>query len=152
MASWQKIIDEITSVIDGLTSVQEVHDFDKSHFRGFPAVVVVPSENDSDFQATRERERVFAFSTRVFLEMTSDAQSGEGLDETDRIMRAVVDDIVNEFDKPANARLSGNANTTASTVLFIEPVPSQWGWDSARGLRFAEIILRVHVYTDTNQL
>jgi len=145
--SWVNIQPEIISVLEGLTKIQEVHNYEKSQFRGYPAITVVPSENESDFEATQERQRVYAFRIRAYVESGSDAHeaTGEGTKEADRILRAVMDDIVNEFDKPANARLNGQ-------VLFIEPVPSIWEYDSDRGLRYAEIILKTHTYLDTNTI
>lgn len=154
MAGFTTVSNELVSILEGISALQEVHNYEKSAFRGYPAVTVVPSENESDFEATQERQRVLAFRLRFYVEVISDRQevTGEGLKEADRIMRTVLDDVIDEFDKPANARLSGNADTAAKKVLYVEPVPSSWEYDSDRKMRMAEILLRVHVYVATYSL
>lgn len=154
MANWQSIQSEIVTVLQGISNIQEVHNYEKSSFRGFPACTVTPSDKESDFEATQERERVYAYRVRLYMEFGSDQHpvTGEGTKEADRILRDTVDAVVDEFDKPTNARFSGNADTTASKVLFVEPVPSTWAYDTARNMRVTEIVLRCHVYVDTNQL
>ena len=154
MAGWANINSEIVSILNGISAIQEVHNYEKSTFRGYPAVTVVPSENESDFEATQERQRVLAFRLRFYVEVISDRHesTGEGLKEADRIMRSLLDTVIDEFDKPANARFSGNADTTAKKVLYTEPIPSSWEYDGERKMRMAEITLRVHIYVATNSL
>lgn len=153
MSNWDSILSEIVTVLEGIDSIENVSDYEKSQFSGFPAATVVPSEEESDFQATSERTRTYAFSIRCYQDMLSKQHPySPGLEDADRILRKVVDDIVSEFDKPANARLSGNADTDGHTVVLVRPVPSTWGYDSERNLRSAEIILRVVVHVDTNQI
>ena len=154
MGGFDSIQAEIVTVVESLDAIQEVSNYEKSMFSGYPAATVIPSENESDFEATKERERVMAFRIRLYIEVISDKQerTGEGLKEADRIMRSLVDTVVDEFDKPANARFSGNADTDAKRVLYTEPVPSAWEFDEERRMRMAEIILRVHVFVDTSSL
>lgn len=154
MAIEANITAQIVTLLETLSNVGEISNYEKSEFRSFPAFTVVGSENESDFEATRERERTYAFRIRMYLEVSSDRQgvSGEGLKEADRILRNLSDSVIDLFDKPVNARLSGGADSTAEKVLFIEPVPSRWFYDTERGYRGKEVILKVHTYLDTSLL
>ena len=151
MAIENSINAEIVTILEGLAGVAEVSNYEKSSFRKFPAATVTGSENESDFEATQERQRIYAFSVKLYLEILSDAQggSGDGLKEGDIILRELSDTVIDEFDKPANARFSGDANTTAEQVLFTEPIPSAWGWDTERNMRMKEVIIRVHTHLNT---
>lgn len=150
---WNSILTQVVTVLDTISVIQTVDNYEKSSFSGFPAVTVVPNEEDSDFEATTERMRTYVFRIRAYQEMYSQQHpSSPGLKDADRILRTVVDDIVKEFDKPANATLSGNANTAAERVIQVSPVPSSWGYDTDRNFRVAEVLLQVKVYVDTNQL
>lgn len=151
MAIESNITAEIVTLIDAIDAVQEVSNYEKSSFRGFPAVTVVGSENESDFEATQERQRVYSFTIRMYIEFSSDRQggSGEGLKEVDRILRNLSDTIIDTFDKPANARFSGSADSTAEKVLYVEPTPSKWFYDTDRKMRGKEVVLKVHTYLNT---
>ena len=144
---WQSIMAQIVSVLQGLSDIGEVDNWEKSSFRNFPAITVTPADNQSNFEATDQRIRIYSFNIRVYLEMLSNQQggSGDGLKETDRIMRDVIDMVTNTFDKPANARLGG-------TVLLVEPMPSIWAYDTVRNMRVATVTLRCQVYVDTNAI
>lgn len=153
MADWESIQSEIITLLETVSTVSEVSNYEKSSFSSFPAVTVVPADEESEFEANAERRRIYAFTIRMYQEMFSQQQElAPGLKETDRILRAVVDDVVAIFDKPVNARFSGNADSTAQKVIMVEPVPSSWGYDTERNYRVATIILKVHVYVDTSQL
>lgn len=151
MAIESNITAEIVTLIDAIDAVQEVSNYEKSSFRGFPAVTVVGSENESDFEATQERQRVYSFTIRMYIEFSSDRQggSGEGLKEVDRILRNLSDTVIDTFDKPVNARFSGNADTTAEKVLYVEPTPSRWFYDTDRNMRGKEVNLKVRTYLNT---
>lgn len=154
MAIESSITSEIVSILNGLSAIQEVANYEKSSFSGFPAATVTGSENESDFEANKERERVYAFSIKLYVEMMSDAHevTGEGLKEVDRILRNLSDTVVDEFDKPTNARFSGDADTAAEKVLYVEPVPSTWFYDTERNMRGKEVVLRVHTFVNTANL
>ncbi|KKN71738.1 hypothetical protein LCGC14_0418040 [marine sediment metagenome] len=154
MALETAITAQIISILESIDGIQEVSNWEKSQFRKYPAATVTGAENESDFEATQERNRVYAFQVRLYQEFSSDQQggTGEGLVEAERSLRALSDTVIDEFDKPANARFSGNANTTAENVLFVRPIPSVWFYSSDRVLRGKEIIVQVETFVDTNQL
>ncbi len=151
MAIESNITAQIVSLLEGISEIAEVSNYEKSSFREFPAATVTGSDNESDFEATQERQRVYAFKIRVYLEFSSDKQgnSGEGLKEVDRILRNLSDTVIDTFDKPENARFSGSADSTAEKVLFIEPIPSNWFYDTDRKMRGKEVNLKVHTYLNT---
>lgn len=150
---WSSILNEVVTVLNTISSLQEVHNYEKSTFGGYPAVTVTPNEEESDFEATTERMRVYSFNVRLFQETYSQQQpDSPKIGNADEILRDAVDDVIAEFDKPTNARLSGNADTTAEKVVNVLPVPSAWAHDTDRNLRIATINLNVQVYVDTNNL
>jgi len=154
MALETAITAEIITLLNTVSAIQEVSNYEKSSFRAFPAATLVGSENESEFEATQERQRVYAFNIKLYQEVGSDAQgnTSEGLVEAERLLRTLSDTVIDLFDKPANARFSGNADTTPEKVILVEPVPSVWFYASDRRMRGKEIILRVHTYLDTNLL
>lgn len=154
MAIESSITSQIVTLLESISAIQEVSNYEKSSFRGFPAATVVGSDNESDFEGNQERHRIYAFTIRMYIEFSSDAQggSGEGLKEVDRILRSLSDTVIDTFDNPTNARFSGNADSTAEKVLFVEPTPSSWFYDVDRKMRGKEIKLKVHTYLNTSLL
>lgn len=154
MAIESNINAQVVTILQALTGVGEVSNYEKSQFRKYPAITVVGSENESDFEGNSQRHRIYGLRIRLYVETSSDRQSptGEGLKESDRILRNLSDTAIDAFDKPANARFSGSADSVAEKVLFVEPTPSQWFYDTERGLRGKEINLRVHTFVNTAAL
>ena len=151
MAIEDSINAQVVTILEGLSGIGEVSNYEKSSFRAFPAATVTGSENESDFEGTQERQRIYAFSVKLYLEILSDTQggSGDGLKEGDIILRELSDTVIDEFDKPANARFSGNADTNAEKVILVEPIPSAWDWDTERNMRVKEVIVRVMTHVNT---
>lgn len=134
------IFDIISRDVD---TVQEVVGFEKTGFRGFPAVTVVCTDIENSFYSSTENERIFVFSLKVFvpienkpkLENTTDPAK----EHAEKIMERVVDQITNAFDTTTLFTLEGAADNG------VEAIPSTWsyalldiGW-----CRLANIQLRI---------
>ena len=130
--SFISIITAIQSVLSGITSIHEVHDFDKGKFDGYPAVVVFPSENASEFATTSQNLREYVFTIRFHQPMEKIGTNYHK--DADRILRELLDEAITAFD--TNFSLSGVVNWCKAT-------PSSWGYQERDTgvVRIAEIKL-----------
>jgi len=130
--SFVSIIAEIISILGTIPEIKEVHNFDKGKFTGYPAAVVYPSENSSDFETTTQNLRQYVFTIRVHVPLekvgTLDHQTA------DRILRETLDAIIAKFD---------NLFTLNGVVNFVNATPSVWGYQTREtgGLRVSEVRL-----------
>jgi len=130
--SFVSIIAAIKSILQGITDIQEVWDYDKGTFTGYPAVVVYPSENRNDFETTSQNRRQYVFTVRVHIPM--EATGATDHEKADRVMREVLDLIIDAFDKKYT--LNGAVQLSFAT-------PSVWGYQTRESgvIRVAEIKL-----------
>jgi hypothetical protein len=134
----------ITIISQDVDTVQEVVDYEKVGFRGFPAVTVTCSGNENSFYSSAENERVFLFALRIYeqLENVPKLDSSGADNEKQRaeqIVERVVDQILNAFDTTTSFTMDGSADNG------VEAVPSRWGYAQlpAGWCRVAEIDLRI---------
>lgn len=134
------IMQVISSDVD---TVQEVVDYEKTGFRGFPAVTVTVTGNENVFYSSAENERTFIFMIRVYVEIENvpklDTTSDNAKMRAEAIMERVVDQLLNAFDTTTRFTLSDIADNG------VEAVPSKWGYALLPNgwCRVAEIELRV---------
>ena len=132
------IINRISTNID---TIQDTANYERTTFRGFPAVTVTCSENENEYHTNAANMRTFAFVIRIYVNVThkptEDTISDNEKERAEGIMERVVSQIIDEFDE--FYEFGGNAD-------YCEAIPSRWfytkignGW-----CRTAEIILRVH--------
>lgn len=119
--------DTILDIISrDVTTVQEVVGFEKTGFRGFPAVTVVCTGNENNFYSSTENERIFNFVIRVFVPLENKAKLEETTDaakeNAEKIMERAVDQIINAFDTTTRFTLEGAADNG------VEAVPTAWGY------------------------
>ena len=149
---WDEIIAAIKVIVDANDKKEEAYDHEVSGFEGFPAVTITPSDSESEYSSTTENEQVYAVSIKCFV--PRGGQENEA--SAEKTMRELVDSIMRDFAKDGNNRLRLTAVTspTGYTMLFVEAVPTVWGYMSDREeeLRVAEIILRVHVHVDVTAI
>lgn len=102
-----------------------------------PFVVIVPSENESEFESTSENMRTYAFLIRVFVE-----RNARGEQDADAQMALIVDAIIDALDSDTTLSVSG--------VIFSEANPSSWGYvESDKEYRTADIRFAAKVIFDT---
>ena len=136
----KEIINLISANISG---IQDVANYEKQPFAGYPACTVTESDNESDYETTAENRRVYAFRIRIY-EQTGRALGtvdNSAAERSSRVVRELVDSFLDTFDQ--NYTLGSNA-------LMVEAAPSNWGWETRENniLRFAEIVLRIHKIVD----
>ena len=110
---------------------------------GFPAAVVVPSDQESDYETTTENQRVYAFD--IFL--LYDAK-GTTISNAIDALYDLVDDVLDLFDD--DPRLTGTLTVpTGYTMLDIRPTSGGWGQITERNLITATVKVRALISYDT---
>lgn len=121
-----------------VTTVQDVSDYDKVVFSGFPAVTVTCTDNENEFWSVGENQRAFNFDIDIYQQISKSTQSVDdnARQSAERIMGNVVSDIIDAFD--TYVTFGGNAD-------FLRAAPSAWDdVVSAEGFyRHAKIKLQV---------
>ena len=110
-----------------------VLDYAKSNMDKYPTITVTPSDNTEPFFAdTMRNQRTYNFAIRVYQE-----RKEQGEEQSERIMRTIVDDLISIFD--ADIYL----NDTLAGRGFARPIPSVWQFVQGEqtNTRMAEIIL-----------
>ena len=132
MTAYQTIRNQLEDKLQTITDIQEVARYPKREFSGFPAVVLVPAEGDSDWETNNEHERVYAFDLQVFY-----STKGLGNDVAlDRLYNAV-DLILDEFAEDPNLESPTVISLPAKkTMITVQPVSA--GWES---LEDSELLL-----------
>ncbi|HBX15906.1 MAG: hypothetical protein UV20_C0009G0019 [Candidatus Magasanikbacteria bacterium GW2011_GWA2_42_32] len=143
---WENLSDKLISILEANTLIQESYDYEVGKFEGDPAVTLTPSSNESDYSTTIHNERVYAFNCMVFVDRTKRGDS-----EAERVCRALVDSILDDFDK--NYTLSGLLLSAGYTMLYVEAVPARWGYVERENVyRVAEITIKVHLDVDVTTI
>jgi hypothetical protein len=136
----KNIVQVISQDVD---TIQEVVDYEKVGFRGFPALTVTCSGNENVFYSSAENERTFIFTLRIFEQLEQvpklDAVSDNAKMRAEAIIERVVDQVLNAFDTTTRFTLTDSADNG------VEAVPSRWGYAllPSGWCRTAEIEVRV---------
>lgn len=145
--SWLVLRPQIKTLLQTITTLQEVSGSPKIKFNGYPAAHIVPSENSNDYETTTENVRTYTFAIRVFYETkdTSIEDAMTGLEE-------VVDSIIDLFDqedlKTSATRTVGLGLPSNYTFLNIFAIPNAWGELPEDQLIMAEITVKVRISVD----
>jgi len=145
---WDLLTEKIKSILSSNDLLENVYNYEASDMSGTPIATFTPSANESDYSTTTENRRVYAFNIRLFVNRLSGEQNEYNADAA---MRQLVDSVLDDFDK--NHRLTGLGTKTGYCYLYLEALPSQWGYAGAENnYRVAELSLRVHFDVDINQI
>ena len=137
---FEVLLNKITSILRANTLLSIVYNHEADNLKGDPAVIVVPSSNESDYDTTEENIRIYAFTIRVFIRRTGIREP----DEADRIMREVISSIIDDFDK--DYTFTGLSNPTGYTFINTFANPSSWGYSGREDeFRGSDINLRCRV-------
>ena len=93
---WSNIIAKIKSILDSNSLIQESYDYEEVNFKGQPAVVIVPSDNESNFTTNIDNERVYGVTVFLFVARGENYYKDKKCDE---VMRNLVDSVIDDFDK-----------------------------------------------------
>lgn len=121
-----------------VSTVQDVSDYDKIVFSGFPAVTVTTADNDNEFWSTGENQRAFNFDLDVYIQISKNTQTPDdnGMQSAERIMGNVVSDILDAFD---------SYTTFGGAADMLKAAPSVWDYiqTSEGWMRHAKIKLQI---------
>lgn len=111
---------KIKTKLDGITKLQEVSDDPKLDFSGYPSAVIIPSDDDSDYETNQENLRIYSFDVNLFYEVQASG-IGAALDA----LYDLADDVMDLFDK--DQTLSGISLPADYTMIAVLPVSGGWG-------------------------
>lgn len=102
-----------------VSTVQDVSDYAKVNFSGFPAVTVTVSDNENEFWSVGQNQRAFNFNIDIYVQISKSTQSVDdnARQSAERIMGNVVSDIIDAFDD--YVEFGGTAD-------FLRAAPSNW--------------------------
>lgn len=106
----------IVSVLQASTKVKNIYNFEQTKPGGYPAITVTSLEGNAEFLDTQRVRRDFSFSVKCYQERVE-----VGASEAERILTALVDEVVGIFDNFANTTLN-------NTVVYMKPVSMKWGY------------------------
>jgi len=115
---FEPIFNQIKAKLEGISVIQEVHDYPTESFGGFPAAVVKSTGNESEFQSTTDNKRIYTFTVYLIDEIES-----ENVRQSRRVIRGVVDDVMTSFDQ--DQLLSGVDLPNNESMLFVRPALSE---------------------------
>lgn len=143
------LLEKIYNILNSNNLIQEVHTYEVGQFDGEPAAVIVPSGNDSDYATFAENSRIYAFNVRLYV--ARDSRSGESQKQADRVLRALVDSVLDDFDR--DYLFDGLTVPTGYTMINVFALPSQWGYAGREdNYRVAEIVVRCRVRVDVTAI
>lgn len=114
---------KIKSIIQGLDKIQEVNDYEKVGFDGYPAVNIIFTGNDSNFWSVATNQRGYNFTIRVFMQLNGNPQLGQYNDSkqlAEKVMSDCVDQILDAFDR---------SSQLDKLVDILRAAPSQWNYN-----------------------
>ena len=148
---WEEIIAQLETIVKSIDNIQETFIYEKEQFKGTPSVTITPSSNESEFESTRDNERIYAFSVKVYVNRTV-APAGNDVDYwADKRLRIIVDELLNNLD--SNYTLTGITNPPGYTFINLFATPSVWGYAGREDeFRVADIAVRARVLVDVNTI
>jgi hypothetical protein len=116
------------------TKVKKVYRTDRSKFDGYPAVIVTPSENASDYGDSSMRQLDITFTVRAHQLIIKN-----GEDKADIVLDEVVDQLISIFNDKA---------VLTPTAEWVFPAGGVWGYQERPDgqVRTAEIKLKCRKY------
>ncbi len=134
--AYQVIRNKLRDKLLTLTEIQEVARYPKRKFNGYPAVVLVPADGDSEWETNAEHQRNYVFNCAIFYE-----SKGIGNDVAlDRLME-IVDLILDNLAE--DTQLNGITLPAGKTMITVDPVFAGWEEVDDTELIKAQILITV---------
>lgn len=115
--------------------IQSAYDYERSTFEGFPATIVVPTDNDAEYGSNTNDRIEFVFKVRSYYPIPDEGEH----DAAEDALTDVVDELLTLF---------SSRDVLGSACDWVEPAPSVWQYEE-RGegvYRVAEITLKCVKY------
>ena len=144
---WEVLMGKITSILRANSLISIVYDHEADELTGDPAAIVVPSENESDYNTTDENVRIYAFNIRLYVKRSQPRVP----EDADRMLRELVNSVLDDFD--TDYTFTGLSVPTGYTFINTFAVPSVWGYSGREDeMRSAEINVRCRVSVDLSNI
>ena len=129
------IMSRISSTIQ---TVQDVSDYDKVVFSGFPAVTVTMADNENGFWSVGENLRAFNFIVDIYIQISRDVQSADdnARQSAERIMSNVVSEMIDSFD---------SFTEFDDQATYLKASPSTWDYVEIPESFCRHAVIRVQV-------
>lgn len=145
--SWQTLRPQLKTILDNSGLFVETSGTPKISFTGYPAAYVVQSDNEGDYETTKDNVRVYAFIIRIFYSTKS-----VGVDTALQRLEQTVDSIIDAIDqdslKASTSRVIGISMPAKYTWINTYATPSSFGEVEGQELVTAELKVRVKVSVD----
>jgi hypothetical protein len=120
---FEEILDKLKQILQNNSLIAHVQDFEDIVADSDPFVTIVPNGNTSAYETTQENVRVYAFKVMIFVSRT-DREKGDA----DRVLRGLVDSIIDDFDEDYTLENIGVPTKQGYTFLQVFATPSAWGY------------------------
>lgn len=144
-SAYTTIKNKILTILQTVTKIQEFYSYPVLNFNGYPAAVIVPSEQGSDYETNVDNERVYAFQLSIF----QDIQEG-GIGAALDALYDLADDVLNAFDK--DPTLAGISLPTGYTMIYVAPAITAWQQVEDKDVIFLNITIKVRISVDTTSI
>ena len=134
--TYQVIRDQLRDKLLTITEIQEVAGYPKREFNGYPAVILVPSDGDSEWETNNEHERNYVFNCEIFYE-TKGIGNEEALARLYEIVDLILDNMAED------TQLDGITLPAGKTVITVKPVSAGWEEVDDTELIMAKILITV---------
>lgn len=142
---------QIVTLLKTLNNVEDrnIVGYPKTNFNGYPAICVIHSSNEADYETTSENVRTYAFQVVLFY-ITKDIGKDTAIDRLENIVDAALDLFDQEDLKNGSDRLVGVNLPSGYTFLNIWATPTEWGEIPDNQLITASLNVRVRVSIDVS--
>jgi len=148
--SMQVLNDQIKTKLEAITNIANVYDFAWVDFDGFPAATITPSGFENDYQTNVENLRKYIFTVRLFHKIDVISQKPterERVEEAFRVMRGLVDTVVDGFDK--DETLTSIVLPAGKRMVSVIPVPTNFSYFPEEKIIVGEVLINVNILFDT---
>jgi hypothetical protein len=132
------IRDKIVSKLQAISSIQEVKTGPNLELSGFPAAVVIPSQQESDYETSNANERTYAFDVMLLYEVDEG-----GVNAAVDALYDLSDQVLDAFDQ--DPTLSGISLPAGYQMIYVTPTAGAWGEVGDRKLVQRSVNVRVRV-------
>jgi hypothetical protein len=133
MSTFSDLKAKILAIAQANAKVNVAYDYDVPRIDQTPAVLVVPSGNESSYATVKHDRRMYAFLVTILVPY--DAEGAEGAEDT---LVEVVDSLLDDLD---------NDYTLTGSCLMMTAAPSAWGYQEREKIyRVATINLKCMTY------
>jgi len=145
---FEEILQKLKLQLEANVLIEHTQDWEDIQTDADPWAIIVPSDNESEYNTTEENARVYAFKIMLFVSRTVRAKSA-----ADRVMRVLVDSVIDDIDKDYAFIDAGVPTKTGYTFLANYAAPSTWGYAMPEDeYRVATINVRALVSVDLNSI